>query len=291
MDPGVSAPVTPARAPGVVVGTDGTATASQAVTWAAAEARVRGVPLVIVHAAPYATADHPALRRRTAGILGRAHALARRREPGVPVRTERSEDSAVPALVHASSSAELLVVGMVGGHTGDTLVPSIAPALTARAHCPVAVVRSDHRPATPRQPVVVGVEDLAADAAAVTAGFADAERHGSPLVLVQARRGADPGARSVLVNGLAPWRARHPGVPVEVRVAHGGAVDQLLQASSGARLLVVGTAGHAPAARAVLGSTSRILLRHSLCPVTVVRRDPTPVPAATAGGDAGLVRS
>jgi hypothetical protein len=55
---------------------------------------------------------------------------------------------------------------MLGGHTGDGLVPSIAPALTTGARCPVTIVRSDHRPAAHGQPVVVGVEDVVADAAA-----------------------------------------------------------------------------------------------------------------------------
>jgi Universal stress protein family len=36
---------------------------------------------------------------------------------------------------------------------------------------------------------------------------------------------------------------------------------------------VVGTRARGPAARALLGSTSRALLRHSACPVAVIRPD------------------
>ena len=46
--------VPPPARPGVIVGTDGSATALRAVAWAATEARLRGTGLSIVHAAPYA---------------------------------------------------------------------------------------------------------------------------------------------------------------------------------------------------------------------------------------------
>ncbi|WP_300007550.1 universal stress protein [Pseudonocardia sp.] len=237
-DPGAHDPAADGRdttrPPGVVVGTDGTAMALRAVAWAATEARVRGVPLLIVHAAPYASADRAAGHRRVAAILGRAVTVARRREPGIALRTERSDRGPADALVSASRSAELLVVGMLGGHTGDALVSSIAPALTAKARCPVTVVRSDHRLDTHRGPVVIGVEDLAVDSDAVDVAFADAERHGTPLVVVHVRHrsAGEPAGGTAPEAGLRPWAARYPDVPVEFRVAYGGAGDQLLHAAS-----------------------------------------------------------
>lgn len=274
----------------VVVGTDGTPTALRAVAWAATEAAIRRHPLRIVHAGPYATAEYAPGRRRAAAILARARAVAHRREPGLAVRTELSADAPVDALVHASLHAGMLVVGLLGGHPGDALVGSIAPALTAKAHCPVTVVRSDHDLSRPRRPVVVGVEDAAADAAALAVAFADAERHGSPLVVVHAQH-RSPAAHEPLLDELARWRARRPDVTTELQVVHGGADELLLHAARGARLLVLGTSGHNLATRAALGSTSRTLVRIAPCPVTVVRRTlPVEVPG-TPAHDAGTVRS
>ena len=52
----------------VVVGTDGTEAALRAVAWAATEARLRGVPLRIVHAAPYVASANEAGRHRATAI-------------------------------------------------------------------------------------------------------------------------------------------------------------------------------------------------------------------------------
>jgi nucleotide-binding universal stress UspA family protein len=57
----------------IVVGVDGTSTALRAVQWAAAEARMRGTGLQILHAAPYATRPAPDLgRQRADEIIARA---------------------------------------------------------------------------------------------------------------------------------------------------------------------------------------------------------------------------
>lgn len=275
-------------APPVVVGTDGTPTALHAVAWAASEAVLRGRPLRIVHAGPYdVTRELSPGRRRASAVLARAFTVARRHEPRVEAHTQLSGESPVTALVHASVDAELLVVGLLSGHPGDRLIPSIAPALTARAHCPVTVVHSDHDLSGAGRPVVVGVEDVDADAAALTVAFADAARHGARLVVVHAQHRA-PAAGETLP--LDPWRAARPDVPVEVRLVHGGAEEHLLRAARGARSLVLGSAGHNLAARAALGSTSRVLVRLAPCPVTVVRRD-LDVTATGAPARSGAVGS
>ncbi len=261
---------------GVVVGVDGTTTALRAVEWAAAEAAARRTSLRIVHAAPYAT--NPAGVRRAAAILGRAYTLAHRREPGVPTHTVRVTDAAVPALVEATRGASLLVIGMLSGHPGDDLVSSMAPAVVATAPCPVTVVRA-HHDATDlgSRPVVVGIEGTVEDAQALDEAFADAARHGSPLVVVHAAPGPDDADLDVrtaaaLREALGPWTRRHPAVPVEVRVGHNTPATELLHLAVRARVVVVGTRGRGRAVAALLGSTSRIVLSHGGCPVTVVRR-------------------
>jgi nucleotide-binding universal stress UspA family protein len=72
--------------------------------------------------------------------------------------------------------------------------------------------------------------------------------------------------RPGLLKGLGSWRSRHPDVPIDPQVARGAAAGHLLEASVTARLLVLGTRARGAAARAVLRSTSRTVLRRSSCP-------------------------
>ena len=71
---------------------------------------------------------------------------------------------------------------------------------------------------------------------------------------------------------LAPWRSDHPDVEVTVRIGQGNPGLALLHESTDVRHIVLGTRGRHAAVRAVLGSVSRFVLRHSLVPVTVVPR-------------------
>jgi nucleotide-binding universal stress UspA family protein len=264
----------------VVVGTDGTETALRAVAWAATGARLRGVPLRIVHAAPYVASANEAGRHRATAILGRAYTVAHQHEPGVAAHTQRIDEQPVPTLVDASRHAELLVVGMRGEGPGEVVIGSVALAVSGAARCPVTVVRG-HRPATePAGPVLLGLEDVAIDAPAVTAAFADAQRRSASLIVLHAghdsRRARDTGgnaAQDALIKQLAPWCSRYPKVPVETRLVHGGPADELLRAAATAHLVVVGTHGRGAPARLLLGSTSRAVVRYSPCPVMVVRWD------------------
>ena len=139
----------------VVVGTDGTDTAARAIAWAATEARLRGVALRIVHAAPYATSDNKPGRRRAAAILGRAYTVAHQHEPHVPARTEQIDEQPVRVLVNASSNAQLLVIGMRGERPSEIVIASTALAVSGAAGCPVAVVRGQQHAAEPDAPVVL----------------------------------------------------------------------------------------------------------------------------------------
>jgi nucleotide-binding universal stress UspA family protein len=268
----------------VVVGVNGSETALHAVRWATQEARLRGATLRIVHAAAYADGNAPG-ERHAGSILTRAHTVATRTLPDLPVVTERLGGPVQQALADSGAGAQLLVVGMSGGtRFDDVLLHSTALDVCATAACPVAVVRG-HDAAPADGPVVLGLQDVTADAHAVTVAFADAERHGSHLAVVHtvhaggSERNFHPGHHTVgelesgILDGLGPWRSRHPDVPIDVQVVSGAAAGHLLEASVTGRLLVLGTHARGAAARAVLGSTSRAVLRRSSCPVVVVSRD------------------
>lgn len=71
------------------------------------------------------------------------------------------------------------------------------------------------------------------------------------------------------------WAALDVDMPVHLQPVHSPAVRMLLEASHTADLIVVGSRGRGGFAELVLGSTADQVIRHSRCPVTVVRpQDP-----------------
>ena len=287
--------------PAVVVGVDGSGIALRAVRWATEEARRRGAPLRIVHVAPYAERG-VASERRVESIVTPAWTTAEQTWHEVDVSTACVSGHAAPALAEAAGDAQLLVVAMGGGERyEDIRLHSTALSVCTAARCPVAVVRGVAGVVPDDGPVVLGVERVDADAVAVTVAFADAQRHGTGLVVVHAvrgtgllrdhlvgpevhsRRGAV--AFSAITEELAPWRSRYPAVPVEIRVVDLPAPGHLLQGAVHARLVVVGTRGRNLAARMVLGSTSHSVVRNAPCPVLVVRRDAQLVESAPSGAE------
>ncbi|WP_328344306.1 universal stress protein [Streptomyces violaceus] len=145
-----------------VVGVDGSAAGEKAVDFAFAEAALYGTGLVAVHAwtmgnAPRPTARDASVRytNRSAGLaqgeerlLTEALAGHRERYPEVTVRQEMVHGGTREALIEASRSARLMVVGARGrGGFAGLLLGSVSQALLHHAHCPVAVVRgagTDH---------------------------------------------------------------------------------------------------------------------------------------------------
>ncbi|MFI2364341.1 universal stress protein [Promicromonospora sp. NPDC019610] len=285
----------------VLVGVDGSESATQAVRWAAREAAGRGVPLVLVsvwspvppgvpHAAPLGSYEDALIEQGTLW-LDDAAAAAAEAAPGVPVTTRLAVGSVAGQLVGRSASAALVVLGSrgLGGLTG-LLVGSIAVAVATHGHCPVVVVRG-----TPAQegPVVVGVDGSPTSREAIRFAFDAAALRGAPLVAVHAwsdgpglgrRRSQDLGTQDLgtqdqatqehgaqaLDRWLADARADHPDVRVERVVAPDGPTAALLDRAKDARLVVVGSRGRGGFRGLLLGSTSQALIYHAPCPVAVV---------------------
>ncbi|NNJ04429.1 universal stress protein [Streptomyces sp. PKU-MA01144] len=140
----------------VLVGVDGSPASEAAVDFAFAEAALRGADVLALHAwtswnaplpppqdpsMPYA---HPPGAAAEAEERLLAAALAGRREtyPGVPVEHRAVRGDTRQALIEASGSARILVVGARGrGGFKGLLLGSVSQAMLHHAHCPVAVVR------------------------------------------------------------------------------------------------------------------------------------------------------
>jgi nucleotide-binding universal stress UspA family protein len=245
----------------IVVGVDGTRTALDAVRWAAREARLRGIALQIVHAAPYDHGGEPE-ERRVRGILGAAYTVARRAEPGLAVSTQPTTTRPGDALTVAGETAELLVVGIPNQGPYELLPTSIALDVAGHATTPVAVVRGRTRAGD--EPVLVGIDDPQTDAAALAAAFAEADLHASALIVLHARSGLrehltghDDDTMIRLADAIGALSEHYPRVQARIRAVVDTPTNALLAAANAARMVVVGTRGRGPAARALFGSHSR----------------------------------
>ncbi|HWD05317.1 MAG TPA: universal stress protein [Amycolatopsis sp.] len=269
----------------LVVGVDGSAGALAAVRWAARVARERRRGLRLVHAlpelpAPYPRADptYEQLLEAAAGqgrtMLAEARAAASEVEAKTVLRPERPAD----ALVAESADAAMLVLGTPGLRPlGRILLGSVTVALTAHAHCPVALIRphvgEDEAPA--EGPVVVGVDGSPASEEAIATAFEEASWRGARLIAVHCRhdgwRAADEYGRELLAQRLAGWQEKYPDVAVDREVVAGRAPERLLDFADRAQLLVVGSRGRGGFSGLALGSTSQALMSYALCPVVVAR--------------------
>ncbi|AOS63229.1 universal stress protein [Actinoalloteichus hymeniacidonis] len=149
---------------GVVVGIDGSEPSLHALLLASDEARRREVTLHVVRAWTLRTAPRPPGFRPSAvpsveefhhWVENRTQALISQTLPtqgpasGIQLHLPRSQ--AVGALLTASETAELLVVGH-RGRGSRLMLGSVAAICVRRAGCPVLVTRPHHRRALQRKP-------------------------------------------------------------------------------------------------------------------------------------------
>ncbi|WP_086853512.1 universal stress protein [Amycolatopsis kentuckyensis] len=269
----------------LVVGVDGSAGALAAVRWAARVARERGRGLRLVHALPDLPGPYPrsdpvyeqlleAAAEQGRTMLAEARAAASDVEAKTVLRPERPAD----ALAAESADAAMLVLGTPGLRPlGRILLGSVTVALTAHAHCPVALVRphagEDEPPA--EGPVVVGVDGSPASEEAIAVAFEEASWRDARLIAVHCRRDgrwtAEEYGEELLAQRLAGRREKYPDVVVDREVVAGRPAERLLDFADRAQLLVVGSRGRGGFGGLALGSTSQALMSYALCPVIVAR--------------------
>jgi nucleotide-binding universal stress UspA family protein len=78
-------------------------------------------------------------------------------------------------------------------------------------------------------------------------------------------------ARSILQTAVKEAVVEPSAVPITADVVNDNAAHALIEASRGARMLVVGNRGHGGFVEALLGSVSQHCTHHANCPVIVVR--------------------
>ncbi|MCU1673307.1 MAG: UspA protein [Frankiales bacterium] len=281
-----------AQMPGVVVGIDGSPASDAALTYAGEQAAARRLPLTVLHswhAVPVVAANmwgptapmvtDADVQQCAQEVLDRAGATISQRYPQLAHSEQLGQGTAANALIAASESALLVVVG---GRDRPKHEPGwlggVPLRLVAAASCPVVVV-----PGSPQLAgdIVVGVDGSAASEEAVAFAFEEASRSGRPLRALHAidgMGGLSDGisdevfttAERQLSEALAGWQEKYPDVALTRVVCPESPLHELRYASHSASLVVVGSHGRGFFLRHVLGSVSSALLRVSTCPVAVV---------------------
>lgn len=284
----------------VIVGIDGSDSALQAARWAGSVAAACGAPLQILHAMPSMgrnlTETMAAIQaaimsyQRDAALiyLRAAQDAVRADHPDLAVTIESSETPVDEALIVASATARLVVLGgkdVTGA--AAVVLGSTTLRVATDAACPVVAFRGGDVAVSDR-PIVVGVDGSDAAPAVLTAAFDFATAVKAPLRVVrswttrapvgdvtipflidwEALEVAEWAALTELVDG---FRGRYPDVEADCVVETESPARALLGQTAGAQLVVVGSRGRNALAGLVLGSTSMNLLHHSQVPVMVTR--------------------
>lgn len=302
-DPARPDPLRPGQVdPGsIVVGIDGSETSELALDWAVQAAQEEHRPLTLVHSAALDSMVRGSLSLGQPGVdvgalagamraAGRTllEAAARRTAltaPDVVVHLVLEDRDPRTALLDLAGSAHHLVVGSRGrGGLASLLLGSVSVAVATRAACPVVVVR--HPPGSGRGGVLVDVDGTEESLAAVEVAYRTAAFRSWPLTAMYvvwdvARVGHDgvpigpdaPGLESdrlLVAESLAGMREKYPEVDDDVLLVHGLRDREVVRASQGRDLVVVGSRQGHPFDVLLHGAVASTVVEHAACNVAVV---------------------
>ena len=267
---------------GILVGYDGSSSSHQALSWAAREARERGLGLTLCHTWLPGSAGPP--------LAGETEDLARESAQRILATGIRSayapdvqklllEGPAARVLCEQSEAADLVVVGSRGlGGLSGLMLGSVSLQVAAFATAPVVVVRGHWRPVGDYRPghIVVGADGSAGTDAALAFGGQEAALRGVPLTVVCALSDA-PGSLGMahhiedeVERSIIRWEKDHPDIAIHRQITLESPRAALLAAAQEAQLLVVGSRGRGGMQGMTLGSVTQALLWHAPCPLAVI---------------------
>jgi len=134
-----------------------------------------------------------------------------------------------------------------------------------------------------RQRIVVGVDGSDGARSALLWAAAEAMRHSAPLDVVHSWLvvGDQAAAQKLADDAASTASLIYPGLDVTTSVPQQAPAEALVEASSAAKMLVVGSRGLGGFRGLLLGSVSAQCVEHAVCPVVVARDRSLP---AGAGG-------
>ncbi|WP_406385905.1 universal stress protein [Streptomyces sp. NBC_01618] len=287
----------------IVVGLDGSAESVAAAHWSAREALLRSAPLHLVHAEewfsplsiPAARSD---LRRQWAqALLREASKELLENHPQLEISTESFDGQPADSLASTTATAGMLVLGSRGlGTLTGFVLGSVGMAVIHATERPIVLVRATED-ALPHdqechldRDMVVGIDISRPCDALLAFAFDEASRRActlrvlhswmlpplagsgyayNPKVNAQIAQNMDTG----LDDMLKPWRDMYPAVSLDEQVKVGHASEQILEAGSGAGLIVVGRRIRQSSFGAHIGPITHAILHHSTAPVAVVAHE------------------
>lgn len=258
----------------VIVGVDGSQAAITAALWGIDEAVSRGVPLRLL---AVIKSTHPSPDDYDRDL---AHAEASLREAqtaveacGKPVKIETaiSRGPAGGVLVGESRDAEMICVGSVGiGRYARSILGSTATELAEKAHCPVAVVRTQ-----PDQPginwIVVRMSDAPDNDAVVEHAVREAKLRQAPMLALGGRpEDLAETPHDGFDRRVQEWQRRHPDVHIYPITTRAAIARFLKDNDERVQLAVIGGAEAGKLAQ-ILGPYGHPIFRHAECSALVVR--------------------
>lgn len=245
---------------------------------AAAEARLRGAPLSVVHKlvgteAPevFASAESAEEHRRT--VMARVLAVAHDVAPDLEQVDARVTTAPIAEeLIVASRTALLLVLGVTTNHaTTAALLDTVPREVVRHAHCPVLLVPPTS-PAQPPNRLVCGLDRSASSIDALHWAAKEADLRGITVLAVEVRPatrdGRTPDPEEVSLSNWVRMHLPSASTTVVCSSETGPAGRRLLEiATESNGMLVIGS--HSPGRR--LGrSVVRTVTSQSKVPVVVV---------------------
>jgi nucleotide-binding universal stress UspA family protein len=185
---------------------------------------------------------------------------------------------AAHVLCEHSADADMVVVGPRGrGGLPGSLLGSTGQQVCAHACGRVVVVRGHWHPAAGYAPgpVAVGADGSAGSRAAIAFAAEEAMLRAVPLLAVCALAdtpGSLGGASRIqeaFDHDITLREKEYPELTILRQVTPGPPRAALLEATSGAQLLIVGSRGRDGLEGMLLGSVSQAMLHHARCPVGV----------------------
>jgi nucleotide-binding universal stress UspA family protein len=217
----------------VVVGVDGSQAAVNAARWASEEAVTRRIPLRLVHVVRRKEAHSASTEasdwevERGEAALDQAEAAVQATEESVEVETILLSGDPEQVLLDESQDADLICLGTDRrGWAEGKLLGTTEAALATRAHCPVAIIRTNPD-GTPAEPGVIAVvlNDDPANDEVVHYAMEEGRRRHATVRQIDRR--------------VTSWVRRYPDVPVQV-VAAGAGTRLSEKHGSAIELAVVG---------------------------------------------------
>jgi nucleotide-binding universal stress UspA family protein len=290
----------------IVCGFDGSADATRALHWSAAQASLERRPLAIVSAAGLdqvgaltwagaaGTLVIPTdeLVERVTAVAESAAASVRLHRPDLEVGAHAAPGDPRDVLTRMSEHAHLVVLGSRGrGALRSRFLGSVSTTVTRHARCPVVVCRPESAGRV-RKGVLVGVDGTPESHPVLDFAFRAASERELPLTVLHAFHdvlAAVSGPHVVLpseeglveerllvAESLAGFAAKYPDVHLDTRLARGFPDDCLAADSERWHLIVVGRHPTDTLSRTLSPTVATAVVERARTTVAVV---PVPAPA------------